>query len=202
MESEAKRDIKSNALTIFFLVLIVVITIAASSKVASSGAHTETYNYVPNSTNVAQSLDLTLPDKQMPGVHSIPPLVVYVHGGAWLEGDKEQNAAIGMVDRGFAVASINYRLTKEAKFPAQIDDCRAAIRFLRENAEKFHYDGNRIGVFGNSAGGHLVSLLGLTEDEKIAGHQEAKSPTSAKVQAVCDWNGVTDFKTVPQTTAR
>jgi acetyl esterase/lipase len=195
MQIESSRNHKSTVLIFCFLVIIVVVTIAASSKIASPGETTQTLSYMRNSSNPAQTLDLLLPDATMPGAHSKPPLVVYIHGGAWEEGDKAQNAAISLVDHGFAVASLNYRFSKEAKFPAQVDDCRAAIRFLREYADKFHFDGNRIGLLGNSAGGHLVSLLGLTEDEKVPGHAAATSPISAKVQAVCDWNGVTDFKT-------
>ncbi|MDR3613593.1 MAG: alpha/beta hydrolase [Candidatus Obscuribacterales bacterium] len=195
MQVESSRDFKSNALTICFLVIIVVVTIAASLKVASPGDTKQTMTYVVDSNNPAQTLDLILPDAQMPGLHSKPPLIVYIHGGAWVGGDKSQNAATSLVDHGFAVASLNYRFSNEAKFPAQVDDCRAAIRFLRQNADKFHFDGNRIGLLGASAGGHLVSLLGLTEDENVPGHVAPKSPISAKVQAVCDWNGVTDFKT-------
>jgi acetyl esterase/lipase len=196
MQSESNRDLKSHALTFCFLVIIVVVTIAASSKVVSPGETTQTLSYIVNSNNMAQTLDLVVPDATMPGKIALPPLIIYIHGGGWLSGDKSQNAAISLVSHGFAVASLNYRLTDEAKFPAQVDDCRAAIRFLRQNADKFHFDGNRIGLFGNSAGGHLVSLLALTDDEKMPGDAAVPAPISAKVQAVCDWNGVTDFKTV------
>lgn len=180
MQPEKHRNSKSDFMTFFLLAVIVFVTVAASSKVASSGKSTETLSYVQNSNNPAQTLDLTVPTANMPGTLSNPPLVIFVHGGAWVEGDKSQNAAISLVDHGFAVASINYRFSSEAKFPAQIDDCRAALKFLRDNAEKYHFNKDRIGLFGNSAGGHLVCLLGLTD----------------RVQAVCDWNGVTDFKTV------
>ena len=94
------------------------------------------------------------------------PVVVWIHGGAWLEGTKEPNVALPLVKYGFVTASIEYRLTPEAIWPAQIHDCKAAIRFLRANAKKFNIDPGRIGVWGSSAGGHLVAMLGLTGDVK------------------------------------
>jgi len=121
------------------------------------------------------------------------PLVVWIHGGAWQSGSKENCPALPLATRGYAVASINYRLTGEASFPAQIEDCRAAIRWLRANAEKHHLDPRRIGVWGASAGGHLVALLGTSADVKgwdgVGGH----SNESARVQAVCDYFGPADF---------
>src|SRR5206468_3600241 len=80
------------------------------------------------------------------------PLIVWVHGGGWSAGSKENSQAILLSGRGYAVASINYRLSGVATFPAQIEDCRAAIRWLRANAAKYNLDPNRIGVWGGSAG--------------------------------------------------
>jgi acetyl esterase/lipase len=191
MSLESNRDFKSNALTICFLLIVVAVTIAASSKVAPVSEGSQTVSYVENSNNPSQTLDLIMPESKVP-----PPLIIYVHGGAWASGDKSSTPAMGLLSHGFAVASLNYRLSGEAKFPAQLDDCRAAIRFLRQNADKFHIDANRIGLFGNSAGGHLVCLLALTGDDQETAHEGARSAISSKVQAVCDWNGVTDFKTV------
>ena len=89
---------------------------------------------------------------------------------------------MAFADRGFAIASINYRLTGEARFPAQIDDVRAALKWLRANAVKYGYDSSRIGVIGRSAGGHLCALLGVSS----AGDQA--------VQAVCVLSGPSDMQ--------
>lgn len=110
------------------------------------------------------------------------PLVVWIHGGGWQNGNKESTPALKLLPSGFAVASIRYRLSQVAPMPAQIDDCRAAIRFLRANAKKYGYNGTKIGVWGSSAGGHLVALVGtLGEGED-------------KVQAVVDWFGPTALR--------
>ena len=102
-------------------------------------------------------LDLYLPEK----AEGRLPLIVWIHGGAWYAGSKtDPSPAMAMVGKGYAVASINYRLSQHAVFPAQIEDCKAAIRWLRANAGKYNLDPERIGVWGLSAGGHLVALLG------------------------------------------
>lgn len=107
------------------------------------------------------------------------PLVVWIHGGAWQNGNKEGAPSMDLLPAGFAAASIRYRLSQQAPMPAQIDDCRAAIRFLRANAAKYGYDGAKIGVWGSSAGGHLVALVGTMGEG------------ADKVQAVVDWYGPT-----------
>jgi len=119
------------------------------------------------------------------------PLVVWVHGGGWSGGSKDRCPAVYLATDGFIVASISYRLTGVAQWPAQIDDCRAAIRWLREHAEEYGIDAANVGVWGGSAGGHLVALLG-TLDERGDGNL-----TSTKIQAVCDWYGPTDLLTMP-----
>jgi acetyl esterase/lipase len=91
------------------------------------------------------------------------------------------------------VASINYRLTDVGAYPAQIHDCKAAIRFLRAHAAEYHVDVNRVGVWGASAGGHLVALLGTSGDVKELEGDEANLEQSSRVQAVCDWFGPTDL---------
>ncbi|MGO8744511.1 MAG: alpha/beta hydrolase fold domain-containing protein [Thermoguttaceae bacterium] len=134
-------------------------------------------------------LDLYLPEN----VSGPLPLVVWVHPGAWQQGSKELCPAVLLVAKGYAVASINFRLAQDAVFPAQIEDCKAAIRWLRANAVKYRLDAAHIGVWGASSGGHLVSLLGTTggvkEFEGTGGHLEQ----SSRVQAVVDWFGPTDF---------
>ena len=117
--------------------------------------------YVPGG-HERQKLDLYLPREA--SVDRKRPLIVWVHGGAWLAGSKDRCPAVPFADQGYAVASINYRLSQHAIFPAQIEDCKAAIRWLRVNAGKYGYDPNRLGVWGASAGGHLGALLGTAGD--------------------------------------
>jgi acetyl esterase/lipase len=145
--------------------------------------------YVPGG-HERQKLDLYLPRQADP--NGPRPLLVWIHGGAWQAGSKDRPQALRFVARGYAVASINYRLSQHARFPAQIEDCKAALRWLRANAGPHGYDPNRIGVWGASAGGHLVALLGTTGDVKEFDVGPNAGVTS-RVQAVCDFFGPTDF---------
>jgi acetyl esterase/lipase len=122
-------------------------------------------------------------------------LVVWVHGGGWRSGSKENvNQALRLVCRGYAVASIDYRLSDEATLPSQAHDVKAAVRHLRANAAALGIDPGRIALFGSSAGGHLASLAGTSagvgalEDLTLG-----NATTSSRVQAVVDWYGPTDF---------
>ncbi len=101
-----------------------------------------------------------------------------------------------LVAKGYAVASINYRLSQHAIFPAQIEDCKAAIRWLRANAAQHHIDPDHVGVWGSSAGGHLVALLGTTGNVKELEGQGGNLDQSSRVQCVVDWFGPTDFATM------
>ncbi|NIP22567.1 MAG: alpha/beta hydrolase fold domain-containing protein [Phycisphaerae bacterium] len=122
------------------------------------------------------------------------PLIVCVHGGAWTSGNKNWCPALRMGKSGYVVSSINYRLSQHAPFPAQIHDCKAAIRWLRSNANKYSIDPERIGVWGASAGGHLVALLGTTAGSKeLEGTVGGNLEQSSRVQAVCDFFGPTDL---------
>jgi len=118
------------------------------------------------------------------------PVVLWVHGGGWKSGSKDNCPASWLAAEGFAVASINYRLLHDAQWPAQIHDCRDAVRWLRTQAALFQLDPDRIGAWGSSAGGHLVAILGTIappEGETV----------SSRVQAVCDWFGPADLLTMP-----
>lgn len=122
------------------------------------------------------------------------PLIVWVHGGGWIGGDKNDcpTLNLGYCQRGYATASISYRLSPVAPFPAQIEDVKAAIRWFRAHAGEYHLDPNRIGVMGASAGGHLVCLLGVTGKERRFDVGE-NLDQSSEVQAVCNIFGPTDF---------
>ncbi len=134
-----------------------------------------------------QKLDLFVPKSEKP-----LPLVIWIHGGAWQTGGKGNSAAMFLTTKGYAVASINYRLSQHAVFPAQIEDCKAAVRWLRENAKTYNLDADHFGAWGSSAGGHLVALLGTSGDVKeLEGGKVEK--TSSRVQCVVDYFGPTDF---------
>lgn len=124
------------------------------------------------------------------------PMVLYVHGGGWTTGTKSMLSMMPgpteLLRRGYLVVTINYRLAPKHKFPAMIEDAKCAVRFLRAHARDFSLDPERIGVMGDSAGGHVVALLGLTVAN--AGFEgEDWSDQSSRVQAVVDLWGPTDF---------
>jgi len=124
------------------------------------------------------------------------PAVVYIHGGGWTSGDKSTGAGATdtqeILARGYVVAAVNYRLAPMYKWPAQIIDVKCAIRHLRANAAKYKIDPNKIGVWGGSAGGHLVSMLGTTD--KSAGFDVGEYlDQSSRVHAVADLFGPADL---------
>jgi acetyl esterase/lipase len=121
------------------------------------------------------------------------PVLVWVHGGAWRSGSKEGHMTLPFAQRGYFTASIEYRLSQEAKFPAQIEDCKAAIRWLRAHAKEYGLDPDRIGVWGSSAGGHLVALLGTSGGVAELEGQGGSPDQSSRVQAVCDFFGPSDL---------
>lgn len=123
-----------------------------------------------------------------------PPLVVYIHGGSWRAGSYRSCELASLTEHGFAVASIEYRFTNVAIFPAQIHDCKGAIRWLRANAGKYGYDASRIAVIGTSAGGHLAVLLGTSADvADLEGTVGGNLDQSSRIAAVVDYYGPTDF---------
>ena len=123
------------------------------------------------------------------------PVIVFIHGGWWRRGDRASGipSLVPLAEQGYFCASLEYRLTDEAQWPAQIQDCKCGIRYLRAHADQWGIDPNRIGAWGRSAGGHLVAMLGSTstasELEGTGGWAEQPSG----VQAVCDWFGMTDL---------
>lgn len=140
-----------------------------------------------------QVVDIYVP--ATPGPH---PLVMYIHGGGWTGGHTRHSGALAdfpkvlasLAAEGFAVASLEYRLSGEARFPAQLQDSNAALRFLRAHAAEYRIDPNRVGLWGGSAGGHLAALTAVTC------RNTALDPAAAAdgcVQAVVTWYGVYDF---------
>jgi len=141
--------------------------------------------YVANG-HAQQKLDLYLPLK--PG----GPLLVYIHGGGWRGGTKKNAQGLPMLGLGYAVASVEYRFSQDAVFPAQIEDCKGAIRWLRAHAAENGFDGKHIGVMGDSAGGHLTALLAATGDTHDFDKGENLDQSSA-IQCGIDFYGPTDF---------
>lgn len=140
--------------------------------------------YVPGG-GAARSLDLCLPTGDGPR-----PLVVWIHGGGWRGGDKRGVGVRYLVADGYALASINYRLSEAATFPAQIQDVNAALGFLRAHAAEYGLDPNRFVVAGSSAGGHLAALAGLSANDHPAGFGTDPAVTIA---AIVDFFGPTDL---------
>lgn len=142
--------------------------------------------------HVHQKLDIYLP----PNAPAPYPVIVWIHGGGWQSGDKSSAAfyAGKLVPQGFAVVGINYRLSGSTIFPAQIYDCKAAIRWIRANAATYQFDSTRIGVWGSSAGGHLAALLGTSGGvSALEGDAGGNLAYSSHVQAVVDFFGPTDL---------
>jgi dienelactone hydrolase len=129
-----------------------------------------------------QTLDLFVPPGKGPF-----PLVFWIHGGGWHSGGKENSGihlAQKFLPKGLALASINYRLTADAPFPAQIEDCNAALIYLRQHAAAYHLDADRVGAVGHSAGAHLAALMAVTGDSR---RFSPNSGHSVRVQAAVCW---------------
>ena len=130
-----------------------------------------------------------------------PPLYVVIHGGGFVANDAESRQAQWMYryfrDHGFACASVNYRLAQEAPFPAAVEDCKAAIRFLRAHADEYGYSADRVAVFGESAGGYLAAMCAFTNDDEFNGlpfiGQDGLGGVSAKVDVLVDYYGVMEW---------
>ncbi|GIW82004.1 MAG: hypothetical protein KatS3mg105_3811 [Gemmatales bacterium] len=138
-------------------------------------------------------LDIYEPRKRS---SDILPVVVWIHGGGWRHGNKSSGAGVlaPFVSTGNYVGiSVEYRLSGEAIWPAQIHDCKAAIRWIRANAKKLRVDPDRIGVGGHSAGGHLVSLLGTSGDTADLEGNNGSPNVSSKVRCVVDLSGPSDL---------
>ena len=165
---------------------------AMSAKPATKpGAQTVTYC---TDDGKPQAMDISLPT---PRPSTPAPAAIYVHGGGWEHGDRRGGAYLDSVRtqllaKGFVVASIDYRLAPENKWPAQIVDAKCAVRYLRANAKSYGIDPARIGVWGGSAGGHLVSLMG-TADASAGFDVGEWSSESSRVAAVVDLFGPADL---------
>jgi len=152
-----------------------------------------------NDANQKHLLDIYLPKKSKGKI----PLVVLIHGGAWLSNDKYADMGYmtktmaAMVDAGFAIASIDYRFSTEAIFPAPLQDCNKAISFLYDHADKYGFDIKRFAVMGFSAGGHLANMVGLSKNNHIPNFFMNGSSTTFSIKAVVDYYGPADLVLFP-----
>ncbi len=141
-------------------------------------------------------------DFYRPATEKKCPLIVWVHGGAWRAGSRKSVPIRNLVNSGYAVASVDYRLSPVAKFPAQIHDIKAAIRFLRANAEAYNIDAGEITVAGASAGGHLAALVGVTNgNPMLEGTVGKHAGVSSDVQRAISFYGASNLESIlPQST--
>ncbi len=147
--------------------------------------------------DVRLALDLYLPPKLADDGAPKPKLVVWVHGGAWRSGDRTEMPLGLLVDAGYAIASVDYRLTPVASFPAQAHDVKAAIRFLRAKQADLGVDASRIAIAGASAGGHLAALVGVSTDSLALEGDVGEHPDqSSAVQVIIDYYGPTNLTTI------
>ena len=173
-------------------VALLVLTLCATAQQPATS-----YNKVSDITYaVVDDRELGL-DIYMPRGVDDPPLLVWIHGGRWLYRTKEDINTLALVEEGFAIASIDFRLSVDEPFPAQIHDIKAAIRFLRANAETYGYEATRIGVHGRSSGGHLTSLVGVTNGVKeLEGELGDHLDVSSDVQVAVSYFGASNLTTI------
>jgi acetyl esterase/lipase len=144
--------------------------------------------------NVSLKMHLLIPKKH----DNHLPLIIFIKGSAWGKNHPQNTYSyipqlVPFAKHGYVVASIEHRTSHQAKFPAQLYDVKAAVRYLKSNAGKYHIDPKRVGVWGTSSGGHLAALLGTTGGLRLLEGKEGNLNQSSTVQAVVDWYGPTDF---------
>jgi acetyl esterase/lipase len=174
------------------LIIFIILMLAPGYLLCQDYIKIADISYTEIQASERQKLDIYIPQNN----DALMPCLVWIHGGAWMFGSKNGLAPEidTLLHHGYVVASIGYRLSDESIFPAQIHDCKSAIRFLKENGKKYKLDSSRIAVAGSSAGGHLASLTGTSYgikdlEDKTQGYKNA----SSRVQAVVDFYGPTDF---------
>jgi acetyl esterase/lipase len=182
------KSIASTALVRLSILLTLMVWPSCVKAEPQLPAGVKVLRDIPYVTNghEKQKLDLYLP--------AVPkgPLFVSIHGGAWRAGSKSHADGLPLLAQGYVVASIEYRFSQDAVFPAQIEDCKAAIRWLRAHAKEYGYDPKRVTAWGGSAGGHLVAMLATTGNDKEFDVGENLDQSSA-IQCGIDLYGPTDF---------
>lgn len=164
---------------------------AASTMAAAEPTVTSDIEYA-RANGSALLLDLYMPESKAPA-----PLLVWVHGGAWEAGRKTPMPLSALVERGYAIASIDFRPASSAPFPGQVHDIKAAVRFLRAQARRYGYDATRIGIVGASSGGHLAALVAVTAgNPELEGELGEHRAESSSVQAVVSYFGASNLTTI------
>jgi len=177
--------------------LALPIAFTAAALLAQHAAAAETITKIADieyARAADQSLKLDL--YQLEG-ESGAPLLVWVHGGRWEVGSKDPMPLDALVERGFAVASLDFRPASAARFPGQIHDIKAAVRYLRAEAERYGYDATRIAILGASSGAHLAALVGTTNGHpELEGMLGEHRHTSSDVQAIVSYFGASNLTTI------
>lgn len=177
--------------------LIIRNALAFDKDIPDPGFVGTSYEHVP----YAEESDSEYLDLYVPDADEKMPLLILVHGGGFVENDSQSRQAVLMYQymraNGYAVATINYRLAQEATFPAALCDVKAAVRYLRANADQYGYDADRFAIWGESAGGYLACMTALTDDDLYADvpfiGEDPANPVSGKVAALVDFYGVLDL---------
>jgi acetyl esterase/lipase len=184
------------------ITFFVCLSQTVDAQIASRVQHifpkgTTAYANIPYAADTLQKhlLDIYLP----PNSSNNTPLIVWIHGGAWMLNDKYadmsymQQTIKSLIDSGYALASIDYRYSTTAVFPAQIKDCNEAVEFLYQHAATYHLDKNRIAVIGFSAGGHLASLMALSNNNDVKEFYPDGKKTHFKIRCAFDFYGPSDL---------
>jgi len=184
---------------ILFLILSsqIAFSQATNRMLPSFPKNTKLYGNIPyaNDTLKKHQLDIYIPANAKGNI----PLVIWVHGGAWMLNDKYADMSYmkktisAILDNGFALASIDYRFSTQAIFPAQIQDCNQAVEFLYQHASEYGFNKDQMALMGFSAGGHLASLLALSQNKEMHSFIAPQSKKSFTIKAVVDFYGPADF---------
>jgi acetyl esterase/lipase len=166
------------------------LAIASACAAAQEPAYKDVIYARPDSKTLG--LDIYLPENS-----DNPPLIVQIHGGAWRFGDKNSAVPLQFVDHGYALASLDFRQSTDAPYPAMIHDIKAAIRFLRANADLYGFDASRIAVTGASSGAHLAQVIGVSNGHpELEGTLGDHTDTSSDVQAIISYFGASDLTVI------
>lgn len=183
--------------------LATLLAVASMALVSCGDSFAEELTVHRNIAYVEKGDAKNIADVYVPAGEGPFPGVLMIHGGAWTTGSKGHmlGHARTVADAGYTAVAINYRLAPKHKFPAQIDDCKNAVRWMRNNAEKYKIDTKRIAAYGYSAGGELACLLGTTDaDDGLEGDvgETAKDAPSTRIQCVIAGGAPCEFRTMPK----
>ena len=172
-------------------VAVLSLGILVTAKTASSAPSQADIPYATSATGAPLRLDLYLP------ASAGAPLLVWLHGGAWENGNKSAMPLAPFVERGFAVASVDFSPASKARFPGQVHEIKAAIRFLRAEASRYGYDASRIGILGASSGAHLADVVGTSNgNAELEGSLGEHGDQSSDVHAIVSYFAATNLTTI------